>query len=135
MTKRKTTTESVADDAVLKIAAIVDETGKSEGATVELNASETSTLPAPEGVVAAQTIKKEFVIESNIPVPSKGGRGRKALYPWTTLNVGDSFAIPEKTAKSFGPTVARAQKENNIKLVVRNLPETEGVGVRVWRTE
>lgn len=65
-------------------------------------------------------------IDKNIPVPQSGRE-----YPWKQLEVGDSFLVPDTTAKKFGGTVWQARKRTGYKFVTRAV---EG-GVRVWRVE
>lgn len=77
---------------------------------------------------AQTTTATSFPIESGIPIPEAT---RNAKYPWSSLEVGDSFFVPGKTVKTFASQVATAQKKRDCKLRARNV---DG-GVRVWRVE
>jgi len=69
-------------------------------------------------------------IEKGIPIPNDG-RGRPSRYPWTTMDVGDSFFIPGKTAHDFSGIASGAGFRTGRKFTTRTV---EG-GVRVWRIE
>lgn len=73
-----------------------------------------------------------YAIETNIPVPQIGGRGRKSsVYPFAQMNVGDSFFVPGITTTKITGTVFHHGKRLNMKFVTR----TVDGGVRVWRTK
>jgi hypothetical protein len=89
-----------------------------------------------------------FAIDDAIPVPAasnRGGRGGN-VYPFDTLNVGQSFHVPasEKKpnpAKSLASTVSSATKRFKDKTPARTFRvaavdanDPRGVGARVWRT-
>jgi hypothetical protein len=67
-------------------------------------------------------------IEKGIPAP-KGKRGRKPLYPWTDLKIGESFIALNKTILNFRSMATRAGQAYGRKYKVRE----EKNGVRVWR--
>ena len=68
-----------------------------------------------------------IVIEKNIPLPPR--QNRASTYPFDDLEVGDSFFIEGKSAKSFGSTVQAAAKRTGAKFTTRAFDD----GVRVWR--
>ena len=77
-----------------------------------------------------------YAIEKNIPVPADSAAGRKKVYPFSDMNVGDSFGIPV-TKETAGQTRARVSssaaiwgKKTGTKFIVRTLPGL----LRVWRT-
>jgi len=83
----------------------------------------------------------EFTIEKSIPLPT---RTRVAKYPFSDMNVGDSFLVTvefeEDTPKTLrrmmaAKTVAasrlRKARNGNTTFVVAEVPE----GIRVWRKE
>ena len=71
-------------------------------------------------------------IESGIPVPAGTNRsgGRKAVYPFADLKVGESFFVAGKSVKTMSQTANKAAKRIGVELITRTV---EG-GVRVWRT-
>lgn len=71
-----------------------------------------------------------FPIEKNIPMP-KIETGAKGKYPWNTLQVGESFFVPDKQYSDIGSLSSRASMILGVKFAVRTV---EG-GVRVWRTQ
>lgn len=76
-----------------------------------------------------------YAIEKNIPVPSGDSRGRPNLYPWSQMEVGDSFAVPVSTEdkaskrRRLASGARRYAKGRDIKFTVRTLPGL----LRVWR--
>lgn len=73
-----------------------------------------------------------FDLEKNIPLPKISRAGHNSKYPFSIMEVGDSFFVPEKTAKAFTSTVAAAGKRlGDRRFACRTV---EG-GVRVWRIE
>lgn len=74
----------------------------------------------------------EYEIEENVPLPAEHApRGRKEKYPWSTLEVGQSFFVPDVSAKRMQSTASKAGGRTGRTFVARN---AEG-GVRVWRYE
>jgi hypothetical protein len=71
-------------------------------------------------------INGEFVVEKNIPLPSRKGN---AKYPWATMEVGDSFLCPTKPANAH--SLANSASKNGKKFTAR----TTADGCRVWRVE
>ena len=41
-------------------------------------------------------------VDKGIPVPDDNRRGRLAIYPWKTMEVGDSFFIEAKAGEKLG---------------------------------
>ena len=71
-------------------------------------------------------------IDKNLPIPTKAGN-RVSKYPWSSLEVGDSFFVAGTTVKTFAGVVANARKTRNLQLVTRTVDEDGVTGVRVWR--
>lgn len=75
-----------------------------------------------------------FEIDSGVPIPGGGG---KAIYPWTTMESGDSFRVPQREDETL---VQLRNRVNNAarSWVGRNRPgwsvvlRSEGDGIRVW---
>jgi len=108
---------------------------------------------APAAAPAGKT-KPAFVIEDNVPMPESARRagGRTEFYPFESLQVGQSFFIPEKKAKEMSSVIygARARYSRVVEGQTRTMrtgkvvPVTEVVrdfeckdaegGCRVWRT-
>ena len=74
----------------------------------------------------------EIKIRSDVPLPTPRGRGvRESKYPFAEMNVGDSFVVTDKTARTVRSAVAAFQKKFTAKFAVRTTDE----GIGVWRTE
>lgn len=71
-----------------------------------------------------------ITIDKNIPRPDRIKiKGRPGKYPWTQMEIGDSFFVADTSVKKFN--TGGATKRTGHKYSVR----TEGAGVRVWRME
>lgn len=70
-----------------------------------------------------------YEIEKNIPVPASLTRGRPARYPWSGMEIGDSFFVSGKSVRSFESCVRQASMRTGRTFRPRDV---EG-GVRVWR--
>ena len=86
----------------------------------------------PKVVISASGA--EFTIEPGIPLPSRGrapGSGRKPLYPFMLLEIGDSFyvACDKCKYKSVTANAHNTAKRLGRKFTVR----TVAGGVRIWR--
>jgi hypothetical protein len=74
-------------------------------------------------------------IDKGIPVSRRHGSknaGRKCLYPWAEMVVGDSFFVP-KTSKTMNGSVAAAARRLGFRFVARTVEEEGVQGCRVWR--
>lgn len=71
-------------------------------------------------------------IDKNIPIPpSKLGEGG-GKYPWSEMEVGDSFLWPsEKQQKQASALAVATGRRLNKRFATRKTPE----GVRVWRVD
>lgn len=70
----------------------------------------------------------EFVIETNVTIPPRN----KAVYPWATMEVGDSFLVANYDLWSSVKSAAYLySKRNGVKFTIRKLRE----GLRIWRVE
>lgn len=72
-----------------------------------------------------------FEIRKDIPLwHNERVGGRKAIYPWNKLEVGDSFFVPNIPVKRVSSAAsAAARSRSGVKYAVR----TENDGARVWR--
>ena len=105
----------------------------------------------------------EVTLQNNIPVPVVKHRRKSESYPFGTMDIGDSFFVPDRegrpdAAKSMASTVASATaryavpavpaetrinrkgKEVQVmtetrKFVVRKVTENGVIGARIWRTK
>lgn len=71
-------------------------------------------------------------VENGIPIPEtrgRGGPGSKSKWPWYSIEVGQSFFIPDRTITGISSVAVHAGKRFGRKFVCR----TEKGGVRVWR--
>jgi len=73
-----------------------------------------------------------FKIEKGIPLPEAPTRGgRRSIYPFGDLEIGDSFFVPNKT--KMASTITAAGRKLNVKLVYRVQEENGKPGTRIWR--
>lgn len=78
----------------------------------------------------------EIKIETGIPLPKYGLRGRKIKYPFRQMNIGDSFYLekPNPPPKKHGTAqwyskIYGSAKAQGARCAVRQ----ERDGIRVWR--
>ena len=77
----------------------------------------------------------EYLIEENVPIP-KARPGRKPIYPFSTMAVGDSIFIADPDAKKAkSAACGTGNKRNGKRFRSRRLTENDQCGVRIWRTE
>lgn len=73
-----------------------------------------------------------FTIEHDIPMPEATRNQRTTKYPFSKMNVGDSFTAAVKAESLVASARAWAKRQNNgFKFSVR----PEGSGARLWRVE
>jgi hypothetical protein len=69
-----------------------------------------------------------IVLDRGIPIPET--RGRPSQYPWTKMDVGDSFLFPDERTRSVCyQNAANASKRLGRKFITRCTKE----GYRCWR--
>ncbi len=68
-------------------------------------------------------------VEKNIRIPETSAKGRPSIYPFATMDVGDSFFLDGKAVASISPVAASHGQKYGKKFTCRTV---EG-GVRVWR--
>lgn len=74
----------------------------------------------------------DFEVDNDYPLPAVAApRGRKEKYPWTKLEIGGSFFVPDGDLKAMNSCAAKAKKRTGLVFTARRV---EG-GVRVWRYE
>ena len=87
----------------------------------------------PKVVVSASGV--EFTIEKGVPIPPKptNGDGRKPIYPFLQLAIGDSIfvACDKHKHRNVKACAYNAGRKHGRKFVVRAVAD----GVRVWRIE
>jgi hypothetical protein len=73
-------------------------------------------------------------IEKGVPVPPNSRHGGAGRYPFSEMQVGDSFFLAGGTAKRIGSAAyCYAEKHNpTAKFLVRTI-KTEPAGARCWR--
>lgn len=69
-----------------------------------------------------------YKIEKAIPIP-KAEQGRKQMYPFGEMKVGDSFTFPEEKLGSVSQSAHTYGYRNGVKFSVRKKH------LRVWRVE
>ena len=69
----------------------------------------------------------DIKIEKNIPIPRKG----KQKYPFSKMEIGDSFFLENSTIGKVAAEAYREKKATNRMYVARSI---DG-GVRIWRVE
>ena len=73
-----------------------------------------------------------FEIENDHAIPAgRQHKGRREKYPWSEMDVGQSFFVKDVEPRSMSSTASHAGRRNGKKFIAR---ESEG-GVRVWRIE
>lgn len=71
-----------------------------------------------------------FEVENNHPIPAQAlPRGRKEKYPWSKMEVGDSFFVEAGSIKTIVSAAAKAKGRTGFVFVAR----PDGEGIRVWR--
>jgi len=74
----------------------------------------------------------EYQIERDRVIPAmRVHKGRKEKYPWSELEVGDSFFVERGDPRSMTSTASHAGRRNKKRFIAR----AEAGGVRVWRYE
>lgn len=77
----------------------------------------------------------KFKIDKGVEIPGRpaNGRGRKAIYPWEEMEVGDSFFIEYEGDKrrQYASIAGHASKRYGKKFTARTFDN----GVRIWRIE
>ena len=74
----------------------------------------------------------EYEVEDHHPLPATAPQaGRREKYPWTKMEVGDSFLVSHDNAARVKSSAAKAKKRTGRTFVVRKVED----GVRVWRYE
>ena len=74
-----------------------------------------------------------YKIEKNVPMiePNTTGRGRKSIYPWNDMEVGDSFMVSKDEARAASFSMRNWNVKNKPKkLSSRGLPNKDR---RFWR--
>jgi hypothetical protein len=73
----------------------------------------------------------DFKIDKDVPMPAVSAGGRREIYPWRTMEIGDSFLVTDDQIppKHVSRRAWQASKSTGHKFVTRTM---DG-GVRVWR--
>jgi hypothetical protein len=73
-----------------------------------------------------------FEIEDEHAIPAaRQHNGRREKYPWSQLDIGQSFFVKGGVLRSMSSTASHAGRRNGKKFIAR---DAEG-GIRVWRYE
>lgn len=72
-----------------------------------------------------------IMVDKNIPMPQSRGRGAKQTYPWTQMQVGDSFFTSSVTGSKF--STYAASKLTGFRFTTRKTFENGVKGFRCWR--
>lgn len=70
-----------------------------------------------------------FEIEKGIEIPKITGTGRKAIYPFGEMEIGDSFYAPVRVDPISAAAIMFAKTHPPLKFTCRR----EGEGTRCWR--
>lgn len=73
-------------------------------------------------------------VDNMIPIPKRAGR-RSTKYPWSSMEVNDSFFVTGISATSMSSACVRRSERSGGKFTVRTVEEDGVKGVRVWRIE
>lgn len=71
---------------------------------------------------------EEFVIESNVPIPSP-------QFPFKQMKKGDSFFVPKETAPKAVNALASYKNHSYAKFQTRQVTEKGRSGIRIWRVK
>lgn len=75
-------------------------------------------------------------IDTGVPMPERGKRGRQNSYPWSEMNPGDSFFAPNKTTNGIGGSISAVHRSHpDWEFTSRAVTEDGVKGVRVWRVK
>ena len=76
-----------------------------------------------------------FKVEKGVPIPV-ARRGTEKKYPFSDLEIGDSFFVSGKLVVTFSGQVSTAAKRMpGRRFTARTVTENGIKGVRVWRTK
>ena len=76
----------------------------------------------------------EVKIDKDVPLPPKRCGLHHQKYPFATMEVGDSFFVPEyKPGKGGGALFHHWQKKLGHRYTSRKVEENGVVGLRIWR--
>lgn len=74
-------------------------------------------------------------IDKNIPIPPVETIIRKQRFPYNTMEIGDSFFLPNRETRDIRTYINKAAKRNSIECWCAK-DTKEGIsGVRVWRVK
>ena len=68
-------------------------------------------------------------IEKNVPLPAR--LAWNTQYPFASMEVGDSFHVPNGRLSAISTSAIQFGKRHNKKFTLRTVEK----GIRVWRTE
>lgn len=72
----------------------------------------------------------EITIDKNVPMPNRwSNSGRKPIYPWLTMEVGDSFLMPDHVKRPMEHVSKASRRYAPRRFASRTTPE----GTRIWR--
>lgn len=74
----------------------------------------------------------QFKIDSNLPIPTRCGRGRRLLYPFDQLKNGQSFFVPN-AKRSMAACAYLYGKRHKRTFVTSRVTEDGVQGLRIWR--
>ena len=72
-------------------------------------------------------------IDTNVPLPGNEYSSGYTKYPFKSMKVGHSFAVPKKAAPHLKGYVYKVSERMNRKFVCRALKEGNMEVLRVWR--
>jgi hypothetical protein len=85
-----------------------------------------------------------YKIKKNVSIPSKKDGTTKTIYPFKSMEIGDSFFIPKKnrnlnsirsSIQSNFNRYNKSNESNQIKILTRAVQENGVLGLRVWRIQ
>ena len=74
-----------------------------------------------------------FEVIKNLPIPSRGRRGRNMeyTYPWDKLEVGDAFHVPLELARTVICASSNHAKKYKRRYVTRRIEDR----IYIWRVQ
>ena len=73
-----------------------------------------------------------YKIEKDVPMPETT---RQTTYPFSDMEVGDSFFAPDKTSEQLRNASSHWRKKKGWKFTAQNVIEDDVQGARIWRSE
>lgn len=74
-------------------------------------------------------------IDKGVAIPTGKTGGGKSKYPWSTMELNDSFYVAGAKVETFYTLCSSASKKHGGKFICKKWQENGTSGVRVWKSE